>query len=120
MAWKGWKPNVNLKHVKMKTIENEGMLFSDFGYYESEKSKPSFAMAPSIKDYDKKSGQFYRTNLMASLHGFGINLSNVSVEPTSAPGMWIVGDVKDTASDIKNASSYKFNSVIQTLASQII
>ena len=120
MAWKGWKPNVNLKHVKMKTIENEGMLFSDFGYYESEKSKPSFAMAPSIKDYDKKSGQFYRTNLMASLHGFGINLSNVSVEPTSAPGMWIVGDVKDTASDIKNASSYKINSVIQTLASQII
>ena len=57
---------------------------------------------------------------MASLHGFGINLSNVSVEPTSAPGMWIVGDVKDTASDIKNASSYKINSVIQTLASQII
>ena len=37
MAWRGWKPNVNLKHVKMKTIENEGMLLSDFGYYESEK-----------------------------------------------------------------------------------
>ena len=45
MAWKGWKPNVNMDHVKMKTIESEGMLLSDFGYYESEKSKAQYEKA---------------------------------------------------------------------------
>lgn len=119
MAWKGWKPNINLKHVKMKTIENEGMLFSDFGYYESEKSKPSYEMAPSIKDYDKKSGQFYRTNLIGALHGFGINHCNVSVEPTSSPGMWIVGDIKDTAKDISKVIGYESNSIVQNVIGSI-
>lgn len=120
MAWKGWKPNVNLKHVKMKTIQNEGMLLSDFGYYDSEKSKPTYASAPDIKNFDKRSGQFYRTNMLAVMHGMGINQCNVSVEPTSAPGLWIAGDIKDTSTDILKASSYKVGSLVQTLSSNII
>lgn len=120
MAWKGWKPNVNLKHVKMKTIQNEGMLLSDFGYYDSEKSKPTYESAPDIKNFDKRSGQFYRTNMLAIMHGMGINQCNVSVEPTSAPGLWIVGDVKDTSTDILKASSYKMGNFVQSLTSNII
>lgn len=120
MAWKGWKPNVNLKHVKMKTIQNEGMLLSDFGYYDSEKSKPTYAFAPDIKNFNKRSGQFYRTNMLAVMHGMGINQCNVSVEPTSAPGLWIAGDIKDTSTDILKASSYKVGNLVQTLSSNII
>lgn len=120
MGWKGWKPNVNLKHVKMKTIENEGMLLSDFGYYDSEKSKPTFAFAPDINNFDRRSGQFYRTNMLAVMHGMGINHTNVSIETTSSPGLWVVGDIKDNTTDILNASSYKVGNFIQGVASNII
>lgn len=120
MAWKGWKPNVNLKHVKMKTIQNEGMLLSDFGYYDSEKSKPTYESAPDINNFNKRSGQFYRTNMLAIMHGMGINQCNVSVESTSAPGLWIVGDVKDTSTDILKASSYRVGSLVQSISSNII
>lgn len=107
MAWKGWKPNVNIKHVKMKTIENEGMLLSDFGFYESEKSKASYYEAPDIENYDSSiSGAISRTNLLTAMSGFGLKLQNVSVEPTSSPGLWIVGDVTRNINDGLTLTSY--------------
>ena len=120
MFWKGWKPNVNLKYVKMKTIQNEGMMLSDFGYYESEKAKPMYEAAPSIDNYNNNSGQLYRTNLLTSLHGVGIGQCNISVKTTSAPGLWIFSDVKSTAEDTKKAAGYKIASAAQTLSSLII
>lgn len=75
-----------MKHVKMKTIENEGMLMSDFGYYDSEKSKASFEMAPDIKNFSQMSS-LGRINIMGALHGVGLNASNVTVEQTSNPGL---------------------------------
>lgn len=96
MGWKGWKPNINLKHVEMKTIENEGMALSDFGFYESEKAKAAYHEAPDIDNYDDKGFNFglaSRANLMMTMSGAGLSLQNVSVETTSAPGLWIIGDV---------------------------
>lgn len=118
MAWRGWKPNVNLKYVKMKTIQNEGMLLSDFGYYESEKSKMEYHMAPDIHNYDKGQGTLsYLSNMTAALSGLGMSVQNISVEPSSAPGLWIAADVKQTTKDVKKIGSYAVNSGVQTLTS---
>ena len=118
MAWRGWKPNINMKHVKMRTIQNEGMLLSDFGYYESEKSKMEYHMAPDITDFDKGQGAIsYLSNMTAAMSGLGMSVQNISVEPTSSPGLWIAADVKQTASDIGKVSGYAVNSGIQTLTS---
>ena len=107
MGWKGWKPNVNIKHVKMKTIENEGMLLSDFGFYDSEKSKAAYYEAPDIENYDSGiSGVLSRTNLLTTMSGLGLSLQNVSVEPTSSPGLWIVGDVARNVNDGLALTSY--------------
>ena len=118
MAWRGWKPNVNLKHVKMKTIQNEGMLLSDFGYYESEKSKMEYHMAPGIENFDKGQGAIsYISNMTGTLSGLGMSVQNISVEPTSAPGLWIAADIKQTANDVGKIGSYAVNSGIQSLTS---
>ena len=72
----------------MKTIQNEGMLLSDFGYYDSEKSKMEYHMAPDIDNFD--SGQSTLSdiaNMTTALSGVGMTVQNISVEPTSAPGL---------------------------------
>ena len=119
IAWKGWKPNINLKHVKMKTIENEGMILSDFGYYESEKSKASYQIAPDIEHYDRGSGIGYRAKMLGALNGLGVSISNISLEQTSAPGMWIVGDVNQTVNDAKKVTEYALGTGIQSLVSTL-
>lgn len=120
MAWRGWKPNVNLKHVKMKTIQNEGMLLSDFGYYESEKSKMQYHMAPTIDSFDKGNGGLsYLANMSTALGGLGISIQNISVEPTTAPGLWIMGDIRQTASDIMKVGQYGISSGLQGITSAL-
>ena len=120
LGWRGWKPNINLKHVKMKTIQNEGMLLSDFGYYESEKSKAQYQMAPDIENYDKgQSGLSYLANMTSALSGLNVSLQNISVEPTSAPGLWIVGDIKQTASDVMKIGEYGINAGIRGITSTL-
>ena len=106
VGWRGWRPNVNLKYVKMKTIENEGMLLSDFGYYESEKAKTTFEDAPDIRNYNN-GNMFHTANIKAVMKGHGLHLHNVSVEKTRAPGIKIVGDVKEKVEDYKDAAGYK-------------
>lgn len=118
ISWKGWKPNINLKHIKMKTIENEGMLLSDFGYYESEKSKMEYHMADDINNIDKgQSGLSYLANMTSALSGLGVSLNNISVEQSSSPGLWIVGDIKQTTSDIFKVGQYGVASGLQGLTS---
>lgn len=119
ISWAGWKPNINLKHVKMKTIENEGMLLSDFGFYESEKSKASYQIAPDIDNYDRGSGITYRAKLLGALNGLGVSVNNLSLEQTSAPGLWIVGDVNQTVNDAKKVTEYALGSGIQSLVSTL-
>lgn len=116
VGWRGWRPNVNLKYVKMKTIENEGMLLSDFGYYESEKAKTTFEDAPDIKYYDE--GSALRTaKIKGVMKGHGLHVHNISVEKTRAPGIKIVGDVKEKAEDYKDVTGYKLSKISYRLGS---
>lgn len=122
MAWKGWKPNVNMKHVKIKTIENEGMVMSDFGYYDSEKSKASYESAPEIEHYDRRSkggAIFGKASITAAMHGVGLNASNVTVNPTSRPGLWFVSDVTGTVDDVKKAAEYQAYNAVQSVVSNL-
>lgn len=45
--WEGWLPDVDLRDPEVKTIENEAMNLSDFGFYESQLENPdAMRMAP--------------------------------------------------------------------------
>jgi hypothetical protein len=120
-AWRGWKPNINLKHVKMKTIENEGMLLSDFGFYESEKAKEAYEIAPDIDNYDSRSLGFSSTlRLKAELKGMGVNLSNITIEKTSTPGFWMTADIKQSISDRMEYGTHSISGAIQSLTANFI
>ena len=121
IAWRGWKPNINLKHVKMKTIQNEGMLLSDFGYYESEKAKSQYTIAPDIEYYNKegKGTLGYMSSMSAALSGLGVTVQNISVEPTSSPGLWIVGDIKQTLDDTAKIASYGTSIALDKITSAL-
>ena len=119
VGWRGWKPNINLKHVQMKTVQNEGMLLADFGFYESEKGKAAYAMAPDIEDYDKPRGGFSMFNsirLMSEMKGLGLGLTNVSIDRTSAPGMWVSADIKQTIEDRAEVANNNIGNAIQSIA----
>ena len=121
MNWRGWKPNINLKHVQMKTIQNEGMLLADFGFYESEKAKAQYTMAPDIDNYDRaRSGLGTLLNLGAELRGMGITTSNVSLEHTSAPGLWITSDIKQTIENKYEVGSNTLSNHIQGICANFI
>lgn len=122
VGWRGWKPNINLKHVKMKTIQNEGMILSDFGFYESEKGKASYTLAPDIENYDERSkfSMFNSIRLASEMKGFGISLSNVSIDRTSAPGMWVSADIKQSISDRTELATNSVGNMLQGLAANFI
>ena len=122
VGWRGWKPNVNLKHVKMKTIQNEGMLLADFGFYESEKGKASYEIAPDIENYDNGGvfSMFSSLRLMAEMKGLGLGLTNVSIDRTSTPGMWIAADIKQSISDRTELATNSVSNVLQGLAANFI
>ena len=122
VGWRGWKPNVNLKHVKMKTIQNEGMLLADFGFYESEKGKASYTIAPDIDNYDKGGAfsMFNSLRMMAEMKGLGVNLSNVNIDRTSTPGMWISADIKQSISDRTELATNSIGNMMQGLAANFI
>ena len=118
LGWRGWKPSVDLKHVQMKTIQNEGMALSDFNFYDSEKAKASYELAPDINNYDSTTLPFglgNRAGLMLAMGGHGLSIENVSVETTSAPGLWIVGDVKQRASEYGTVASRGIDKTLSTL-----
>ena len=118
VGWRGWKPNINLKHVQMKTIQNEGMLLADFGFYESEKGKAAYQIAPDIENYSVGKGLslFDNLRLLAEMKGLGLGLTNVSIETTSAPGVWIGADIKQNIEDRMELAGSSVGGALQTLA----
>lgn len=105
----------------MKTIQNEGMLLSDFGYYESEKAKLQYTIAPDIEYYNKegKGTLGYMSSMSAALSGLGVTVQNISVEPTSSPGLWIVGDIKQTLDDTAKIASYGTSIALDKITSAL-
>ena len=75
-------------------------------------------MAQGIEDFDK--GQWaisYISNMTGALSGLGVSVQNISVEPTSAPGLWIAADVKQTVKDVGKMGGYAVTSGVQSLTS---
>ena len=75
-----------------------------------------YHMAEGINDFDK-GGLHYMSNMVTALSGLGVSLQNISVEPTSSPGLWIVGDIKQTASDVMKVGQYGIASGLSGLTS---
>ena len=114
MFWAGWKANVDLDHVKIKTIENEGMLLSDFGMYESSKNEPAAIMAPEIQQMNKSTDPLaLQANLLSLLNGVGFNDVNISVEPSRTPGLQMIANVSRIA-------SYNLNNIVSSTLNKLI
>jgi len=93
MFWEGWKPNVDMDQIQMKTIENEGMLLSDFGYYDSNKYEPGYNEVSPINNYQQDTSLLsLKANLFTSLNGLGLTGVNVSIEPSQVPGIQMIAD----------------------------
>ena len=51
------------------------------------------------------------------MKGHGLHLHNVSVEKTRAPGIRVIGDVKEKAEDYKDVTTYKLSKMAYHLGS---
>jgi len=77
-SWEGWNPNVDLKDIEVKTLENEAMNLSDFGFYESQLRNPGAINAQPIQ-YNRENKDI---NLSREIHRVlrGKGLRNVEVD----------------------------------------
>lgn len=96
--WSGWSPQVDLENVKIKTIENEGMLLSDFGIYESQKSDAATMYSPEINNInDNKNGIAMQSRLQSALNGLGLIGVKVTVSPSSSNGIEVLANITNAA-----------------------
>lgn len=109
IVWRGWSNNTDLEEIKMKTIANEGMELSDFGYYDSSKDTPQYHKARAL-NYDKGTDPItVRANLLTALSGLGLRKSEVTIEPSEQEGLQV-------AINLTRVGSHK----IKTLASNVL
>ena len=94
LLWAGWSNKVNIDNVKMKTIENEGMLLSDFGMYESQKDEPAYRTAPTIKNINTHNSALQvQTQLTGLLNGLGLRDVDVSVDQSQYSGIQVISNI---------------------------
>lgn len=99
LSWAGWNPQVDLDNVKMKTIENEGMLLSDFGMYESQKGEPAYMYSPEIKDMNSPTSTLaIQKDLLGLLNGLGLQNVEVSVDQMQGEGFNVISNITRIAS----------------------
>lgn len=86
--WAGWRPEVNIDDIKMKTVAAEGMDLTDFGFWEADLDKASYA--PSLGSDDSNALQSTKTfagytkfkqSMQSILEGAGLWDVNVTVVP---------------------------------------
>lgn len=112
-VWSGWSPKVNLDNVAIKTIKNEGMLISDFGYYDSQARTPTAQATPIIRDFDNgQSGITTQVNLVSAMHGLGLFGVNVSVISSTNP-------ITRVYTDITRIAPYEVKSKLNSVLGQI-
>lgn len=113
--WAGWKPDVDLEKVKMKTIENEGLLLSDFGLYESEKTTQEYFTAPNIKHINENNtiAPLLALRLRQTLDGAGIKDSDIEIVPNeTGEYSYSVNLIRNFQNSIKEPLLAAFNSSI--------
>lgn len=108
--WSGWNAKTDLESYKVKTIMNEGMMLSDFGYYDSEKDKPEVRSATPIH-YDQQSALLMRANLASVMNGLGITDSEISVLPSQQSGV-------QTALNIATVNTQKIKNALSIIGAQ--
>lgn len=87
LFWDGWKPDSDLNKIKAKTIKNEGMMFSDFGIYESQYRDEEVINADNLSPTGSQDSLTLQANLQATLNGLGLIGTEVSVEPKTTSGI---------------------------------
>jgi hypothetical protein len=92
-TWAGWRPDVDLEDVEIKTIKNEGMLLSDFGLYESQSQTYESRSAPTIDFHQQQSTLGLQRNLVTVLNGSGLLGVDVSVTPSDKPGIQMAANI---------------------------
>ena len=90
--WIGWRPDVDLKDIQVKTIANEGQNLSDFGFYESQLRQPQVINAPSV--HYRSNTIHLQSTLQRVLQGQGLEDVNVSVtEGAVGSGHQIISNI---------------------------
>ena len=81
--WAGWAPDYDLKDVQVKTIANEAMNLSDFGFYDSQLRNDKVIDAPEL-NYSGTSlshnEERIRENMKKVLQGAGLKDVDISVQ----------------------------------------
>lgn len=94
LSWSGWNPSSNLDNIKIKTIENEGMLLSDFGMYDSQKDEPAYMASPEIGNMRQPTSPLaIQRDLMGLLNGIGFQNVEVSVDQSQNSGFEIISNI---------------------------
>ena len=79
--WAGWRPDVDLRNVEVKTINNEGMMLSDMGYYSTQLEEPGVINAPQASPFNDSNALTMRASLIGELKGLGLTGVDVRIEP---------------------------------------
>ena len=79
--WEGWNPDVDLNDIAVKTVANEAMNLSDFGFYESALREP-VVQAVTPLPYNKENDDINISSELRSLLK-GKGLRNVEVNVTA-------------------------------------
>lgn len=86
--WAGWRPDVDLDHIKMQTVAAEGLDLTDFGFWEADLDKASYAptlgsTGSNVLEAPKTFAGYtkFRQNLQNILEGAGLWDVNVTVIP---------------------------------------
>lgn len=101
--WSGWRPDVDLDDVEMKTIKNEGMQLADFGFYESQYNNSK--EVPSIDPEQSNYGMLnMRKNLISALNGAGLLGVDVSIQESETSGFQVIANIaRSTSYNIQNS-----------------
>lgn len=108
--WEGWRPDSDLNDIKAKTIKNEGLLFSDFGIFESKYRDPKVINAPNLRTHGSNSPLEIQTKLAADMNGLGLQGVEVSVEPKSSGGV-------QSIINLTTVAKYNFKETVNDLFS---
>lgn len=108
--WEGWRPDSDLNDIKAKTIKNEGLLFSDFGIFESKYRDPKVINAPNLKTHGSNNPLEIQTKLTAAMNGLGLQGVEVSVEPKSSGGI-------QSIINLTTVTNYEFKEKVNDLFS---
>ena len=84
--WAGWRPEVDIADVEVKTIDNEGMNLSDFGFYESSLREPEVMIASPLPYKMTNKDLNISSELKSLLKGKGLKDVKVNVTENNTMG----------------------------------